>query len=175
MLKGQASTLVASHLFEVNNNQENLNKDEAEECHRLMAKLPHLSKRTRPDTQTAVSFLTTRVKEPDVDNQKKFGRCIKHLSNTKDQLLRPNANQKNAMQWWVDALFALHEDHKSHTGASMSMGGRCPIDILTKQKINAQSSTEAELVGTNNARAITLWVRNFLIAQGCKVTHNVVC
>ena len=46
--------------------------------------------------------------------------------------------------------------------------------MSSKQKINTRSSTEAELVGVNDAMAMILWVRNFLIAQGYSVTDNVV-
>jgi len=78
------------------------------------------------------------------------------------------------IRWWVDASFAVHHDYRSHTGATMSMGGGCPISMSSKQKINTRSSTEAELVGVNDAMALILWTRNFLIAQGYSVTDNVV-
>lgn len=43
-----------------------------------------------------------------------------------------------------------------------------------KQRINTRSSTEAELVGVNDAMGMILWVRNFMEAQGYTVTDNVV-
>ena len=42
-----------------------------------------------------------------------------------------------------------------------------------KQKLNTTSSTEAELGGVNDVMPQILWTRNFLIAQGVEVTHNI--
>ena len=56
----------------------------------------------------------------------------------------------------------------------MTLGRGSPINMSTKQKINTRSSTEAELVGVNDAMSLILWVRMFLIEQGFDVTDNVV-
>lgn len=53
----------------------------------------------------------------------------------------------------------------------MSLGKGCPINLSTKQKINTRSSTE--LVRINDALALMLWVRLFMIEQGFTVTDNV--
>ena len=63
---------------------------------------------------------------------------------------------------------------RSHTGATMSMGRGCPISISSKQKLNTRSSTEAEVVGVNDAMYLVLWVRHFLEAQGYSITDNIV-
>jgi hypothetical protein len=65
---GEAATPAANHLFEVNPEAEPLNEETAQTFHRIVAKLLFLCKRARPDIQTAVAFLCTRVKSPDVDN-----------------------------------------------------------------------------------------------------------
>ena len=65
--------------------------------------------------------------------------------------------------------FAVHRDYKRHTGATGSV-----ISLSNTQKINTQSSTEAELVGVNDAMSLALWVRSFLQALGFDVTDNVV-
>jgi hypothetical protein len=65
-MDGTAATPASPHLFTVNNdNPEKLNEDTAEMFHRNVAKLLFLCKRARPDIQTAISFLCTRVKSPD--------------------------------------------------------------------------------------------------------------
>ena len=61
------STPAADHLFEVNNCATKLTEDLAKFFHHYVAKLLYLSKRARPDMQTAVAFLCTHVKAPDVD------------------------------------------------------------------------------------------------------------
>jgi Reverse transcriptase (RNA-dependent DNA polymerase) len=59
---GESSTPAANHLFEVNNdNPTKLDKDKAIQFHHNVAKLLFLCKRARPDSQTGVSFLCTRV------------------------------------------------------------------------------------------------------------------
>jgi len=117
----------------------------------------------------------TRVKSPDVDDCKKLGRCLKHLKRTKKIPLRLSASRMDRIMWWIDASFAVHHDCRSHTGATMSLGGGCPVSVSTKQKLNTRSSTEAELVGVNDGLTIVLWVRNFMIGQGHEVTDNVIC
>ena len=76
---GAATSLAANHLFQVNPNAEKLNQQDADLFHHLTAKLLYLSKHVCPDLETAVAFLTTRVKAPDVDDYKKLGRCLQYL------------------------------------------------------------------------------------------------
>ena len=56
----------------------------------------------------------------------------------------------------------------------MTMGRGAPYSLSSKQKLNTRSSTEAELVGVNDAMSLILWTRNFLEAQGFEITDNVV-
>eukprot|EP00980_Cylindrotheca_fusiformis_P012362 scaffold3036_cov117-Cylindrotheca_fusiformis.AAC.1 len=84
------------------------------------------------------------------------------------------SDSMNVIQWWVDASYGVHPDLRSHTGATMMMGKGSLYSKSMKQKINTRSSTEAELVGVNDAMSLILWTRNFLEAQGYTVTDNVV-
>ena len=65
---GLCRTPAADHLFRVSDHPKLLLKDEAEFFHSTVAKLLFISKRARPDIQTAVSFLCTRVTRPDDDD-----------------------------------------------------------------------------------------------------------
>ena len=170
-----ASTSPASlYLFNVNDNCTKLDPATAILYHHIVAQLLYLGKRTRPDLLLAISFLCTRVQSPDEDDWKKLGRCLRFLKDTKDDKLTLEANSKTSINWWIDASFAVHPNMRSHTGATMSMGKGCPISISTKQKINTRSSTEAEIVGVNDAMYMVLWVRHFLEKQGYTVTDNIV-
>jgi hypothetical protein len=64
------ATPAADHLFTVRNKKEAkfLPKEQAQAFHHTVAQLLFLCKRTRHNIQTAVSFLTTRVKRPDKDD-----------------------------------------------------------------------------------------------------------
>jgi len=54
-------------LFNINDRAVRLEKDKADLFHHIVAKLLYLGKRTGQDIQTALAFLCTRVKSPDVD------------------------------------------------------------------------------------------------------------
>ena len=67
-----AKTPAADHSFKINKECKKLNNEKSEDFHAFASKNSFSCKRARPDTQTAIAFLTTRVKEPDEDNFKKI-------------------------------------------------------------------------------------------------------
>ncbi|CAB9507920.1 hypothetical protein SEMRO_325_G117840.1 [Seminavis robusta] len=74
-MSGESATPAAAHLFQVNNvDPVKLHESLAQMYHHIVAKSLFLSKRGRPDIQTAVAFLSTRVKSPDEDDYKKL--CV---------------------------------------------------------------------------------------------------
>jgi hypothetical protein len=156
-------------LYEVNENAEKLGQNQKERFHTVTAKLLFLSKRAHPDLQQAVGFLTTRVKNPDTDDWKKLNRIIKYLRGTRDLKLTLEADDTHVIKWWVDAAFAVHADMRSQTGMTMSLGKGSVYASSLKQKLNTRSSTEAELVGVDDAMGMVLWTRSFLEAQGYHV------
>jgi hypothetical protein len=174
LMKGTSTTPAASHLFAVNPDCEKLDSDTSTMYHLLTAKLLYLSKRTRPDLQLAVSFLSTRVLAPDADDWKKLGRCIRYLRDNPELPHTLEADGTGLIRWWVDATYGVHHDMCSHTGATMSMGKGCAYSMSRRQRLNTRSLTEAELVGVNDAMGLILWTRLFLEAQGFIVSDNVV-
>jgi len=171
-MDGVATTPAADHLFKVNPEPVLLEKKQAEFFHSLTAKLLFLAKRGRPDIQTAVAFLTTRVKQPDNDDYKKLVRVIRYLRETRELTLNLEADNTRVMKWWIDASFAVHDDMRSHTGGTMSMGKGSAYSTSTKQKINTKSSTEGELVGVDDVMPMVVWTRYFLMAQGYEVQES---
>jgi hypothetical protein len=137
-------------------------------------KLLFLSSRVRRDIQTAVAFLCTRVKQPDEDDWGKLRRVLKYLKGTRGLKLTLSAvNDMSIIQWWVDASYAVHEDCRGHTGATMmSLGEGTVTSCSTKQKINGKSSTEDELIGVDDAMPRILWTKYLSEAQGYTVEHN---
>jgi hypothetical protein len=63
---------------------------------------------------------------------------------------------------------------KSHTGAVMTLGEGGLCAMSTKQKINTKSSTEAELVGVDDAMPNIIWTQHFLKAQGMEIADNLI-
>jgi hypothetical protein len=117
---------------------------------RLM-KMSYLAKRTRPDLCLAVSYLATRMKDPDQYDNLKLDRLYEYLSGTKSLalILKPKDLQLRA---WVDASYNVHSDSKSHTGIIIGLGeSDCSIYWKsTKQKLTVDSSTFAELVALHD-------------------------
>jgi len=165
-MAGESATPAGNHLFNINPEAVRLSLPESELFHHYVAKLLFLCKRARPDIQTAVAFLSTRVKSPDQDDLKKLYRVMRYLRFTQHLPLTLEVNGSVMPRWWVDASFATHTDMRSHTGGVMSMGKGAVWASSRKQKINTRSSTEAELVGVNDTLPQVLWTRYFLEAQG---------
>jgi hypothetical protein len=76
-MASESATPAATHLFQVNEDAGNLDEETAQLFHRNVDKLLFLCKRARPDIQTAVAFLCTRVKEPDIDDYTDY--CTRNL------------------------------------------------------------------------------------------------
>jgi hypothetical protein len=169
-MDGNASTPAAEHLFKVDENAVKLNVEAAETFHSIVAKSLFLCKRARPDIQTPVAFLCTRVTKPDVDNYKKLKRMMCYLRNTKSLCLTLEAENLRVIKWWVDASFAVHEDMRSHTGATMTLGKGSISSASTQQKLTTKSSTEA----VDDAMPMVLWTRQFLEGQVYAIKDNIV-
>ena len=148
--KKQAKTPAAEHLFKVDENCEQLNRKMSEDFHTFVAKSLFLCKRARPEIQTAVAFLTTRVKGPDRDDWKKLQHLMSYLKYTKKLVLTLEADNLHLLKWYVDSSYAVHNDMRGHTGGGMTMGKGSIYNRSTKQKINTKSSTETQLVGMDD-------------------------
>jgi len=64
----------------------------------MVAKLLFLSKCARPDIQEAITFLTTRVKQPVTDDYKKLLRVIKCLQGEPKLALTLDANNTHVIK-----------------------------------------------------------------------------
>jgi hypothetical protein len=83
---GTATTPAAAHLFQVRDGIEALPTERAEFYHSTVAKLLFLCKRGRPDIQTAIAFLCTRVKEPTIDDENKLTRWLHSVPSVNERL-----------------------------------------------------------------------------------------
>lgn len=171
---GTKSSAAPENLFTVNEDCEKLSHDEAVAFHNIVAKTLYATKRARPDTCTSVSFLTTRVREPDKDDWKKMCHLMRYIRGTRKLPLILSANGTSILKWWVDASFAVHPNMRGHTGGGLSLGRGFPIMSSTKQKLNARSSTESEIIGVDDLMPAICWTRYFLEAQGYLIYDNIV-
>ena len=78
------------------------------------------------------------------------------------------------INWYVDASHAVHHDCHEQSGAMMTLGKGAVISFYRKQKLSAKSSTEAELIGVDDAIPQVLWTRYFIEDQGYTITEDVI-
>jgi hypothetical protein len=160
-------------LFKIDESCEKLSPTLATSFHNLVAKTLFATKRARPDTCTAVAFLSTRVRGPDTDDWRKVVHLMQYLKTTKNLPLILKADGSGIVKWWVDGSFGVHPNMRGHTGGGMSLGTGFPITTSTKQKLNTRSSTESELVAVDDCMPAICWTRYFLKAQGYGVHENI--
>jgi Reverse transcriptase (RNA-dependent DNA polymerase) len=170
---GHAVTPAANYLFDVDNTCAKLGKDKKDIYVHYVMQLLYLSQRARPDIRTAISFLCTRLTDPDQDDYKKLIRVLKYLQSTIDLPLVLSADGFNKVQWWVDASFAVHPEMKGHTGGTMSLGAGSVYSTSVKQKMVTRSSTESEVVGVYDVLPQMIWTTNFLKGQDMNVEGSI--
>ena len=166
-------TPAALHLLTENENAALLDEEKKRIFHHTVAKVLWASLRARPDLLTTLSFLTCKVTAPDEDDYQKLVRMLCYMHETINLTLTLGRDKSNKMRWWVDASFATRHKMRSQTGCCLSMGRGSVYSMARKQKLNTTSSTEAELVGVNDAMTQILWTRQFLLSQGVEVANNI--
>jgi hypothetical protein len=159
-------------LFVVNDDGEKLSEESSTAFHNLVTKTLYVSKCARLDVSTAIAFLTTRVRAPDIDDWRKLSHLMEYQSVNRLCPLIMSADRSGVLMWYVDASFAVHPNMHSHTGGGLTMGRGLPIVSSTKQKLNTRSSTKSDLVGVDDMMPIVVWSQYFLMAQGYGVTQN---
>ena len=167
-----AANPARKNLFDVDAASPPLNKHDGEVFHSVSAKLLYVSIRARVDLLLAVAFLCTRVSKSTQQDRVKLKRILEYIKGTIDLEYTIGADDLGRMRTWVDAAFAVHPDMKSHTGGVISFGTGGIVCKSTKQKLNTKSSTEAEFVGASDYLPNTIWVQNFLEAQGYQMQEN---
>jgi len=85
-----------NHLFTVNPCSSPLYTSESESFHHYVGKLLFSCK-------TAIAFLSSRVKAPDVDGCKKLNWLINDLPATWDLPQTLEADAAGQAEWWIDA------------------------------------------------------------------------
>ena len=129
--------------------------------------------RARPDIQTAVSFLTKHVQKPDEDDWGKLKRVLQYLKGTKYMKLTLSVDNLSTIRWWVDASYGVHSDCKGHMGMTLSLGKGAAMSFSRGHNLNGRSSTEAEIIGIDDAIPSMMWGKYFIEAQGYMVEHNI--
>ena len=56
----------------------------------------------------------------------------------------------------------------------MTLGNGAIISDSTKQKVNARSSTESEMITVDDTLSKVLWTKKFIESQGHKINKNII-
>jgi hypothetical protein len=157
-----ASSPAESNLFAVREDSPLINDERRSKFHSGVMRLMFLAKRARPDILLPIVFLASRVTYPIEDDEKKFYRVLKYLNGTQDLVLTLAADSIVSLSAYIDAAYGVHNDLKGHSGCVITMGSGVLYVKSNKQKLNAKSSTEAELIALSDALGQVIWTRNFL-------------
>ena len=171
-VSGTATSPAGNNMFNVVENGF-LSDSERRNFHTIVAKLLYIANRTRPDIMLAISYLTTRVRNPTQDDFVKLNRVLKYLNGSRDHVMYFRGAE-DMIECYVDAAFAQHQDGKSHTGMILKVYGDTVLVKSSKQKIITKDSTEAELVGSSDKVLFALKCHEFMIAQGQSIGIPVV-
>ena len=125
-----------------------------------------LAKRARLDILLAISFLSTHVMKANEEDWKKLVRRISYLKNSKELVLCIEADNVQELKWYVDSSLGTHKDMKSNTRSAFTLGNGAIWNESTKQKVNARSSTEAELISIDNNISKIICMERFIESQG---------
>ena len=173
-LKGDSVTAGPNHLLDVGDDAPMLQLADAKIYYHHLMQLIWLAKRSRPDLLLALSYLNTRVQSRNIHNWKKLARTCKYLHSTCHIPLILKGGSLNSIKWYIDVVFSVHHNMRSHTGIMMMMGKGCIYGASGRQNINTKSSTEAELMGISDALPQVIWSWNFLRAQGYQVNESII-
>lgn len=173
-MNGTAATPAVANLFKVDANAEDLCQEESEVFHSGTAKLLFLCKRARLDIQMPITFLCAPGMKPNVSDYNKLQRVVKCLRGSKLMCLTLESDDLQIIKWWVDASSAVHEDMRSHTGGTVTLGKGSVCSSSIGKKLNTKSLTEAELVGADDMMPMILWTRQFIEGQGYAIKDNIV-
>ncbi len=150
LVTGVASTPAADHLFKIcaPSDAHCLPESQAIAYHHTMAQLLFISQVCH-NIQTAVAFLTIRVKTPGKDNGGKLKCVLKYLNGTGCLKVTLSAEYLSILCWYVDTSHQIHDDYHDHTGAILTFGTR----VVTSSS-NKQNSTLKVLQNMNLSRCM---------------------
>jgi hypothetical protein len=159
--------------FKISSN-EFLDSENIEKFHSFVAKLLYVARMCRPDILAYVSYLTTRVNKPTVNDEYKLRKLLGYLLYSIDITYRIDKNVFNSdgsidVNCFIDSSHGLHDDLRGQTGIVIKLGSATVFARSAKQKVNTKSSTETELHGVAEEVSQAIWTKNWLESMNHKV------
>jgi hypothetical protein len=125
---------------------------------------------TRPDIAFAVSYLARFTNHPSQAVCKAIIRLFQYLKGTKSLSINFVREDGAIPVVYCDADYAGDiNDCKSTTGILVMIGSAPVSWYSSKQSLTAQSTTDAEIVGMNQAAKEIVWLRNLFIEMHLKL------
>ena len=125
---------------------EKLSKEKSEIFHKIVANMVFTTKRARPDTGTSISYLMTRLREPDQRDWLKMVHLFKYIIGTNDLPLILIADKNAILKCYIGGSYDVHPNMRGTTGGGLTMGQGFPISASSKQKTNTRRFSESEIV-----------------------------
>ena len=135
--RDQAKTPAGTDLFNIDGSVANLDLEKSDHFRTMSAKLLYLAPRGRPDIMTAVSFLCTRIQQPNVEDWEKLSRVLRYLNSTKELFLTIDIDDITQLYSYVDSAHMSHHDLKGHTGGFTSFRNGAFSAKSKKQRLNS--------------------------------------
>ena len=159
LITGKAATSAAENMFSLRDADEAKYLPEEKDIafHHTTAQFLFLRLRARRGIQTAVSFLTTRVKKPDEDDWRKLKRALKYLNGMRRLKITLTIESMGLIKWFIDGWHNTHWECKGHSGAMVVMGCGAISSYSRRIKVNTRSSTDTVLVLVDACTPEVLW------------------
>ena len=131
-LEGKVKCPWTAKFFTVDENSKALSDKEHTIFHTCVMKCMFLCKRARQDIQPGISFLSTRTIKLNEGDWTELIRLLYFFKETQNDISELEADDSQTIQWHVDASFAVHNDFKSHTAITMTLGKGTITFVYTK-------------------------------------------
>ncbi len=169
MIYKKVVTPATEHLFQVRDTGAvNLSAERARIFHSTVVKLLFVAKWGRPDIILVISFLTTRVKQPDEDDWKKLCRVLNYLHLTSSLVLTLSCENLDKLTWYIDGSYAVHGDVKGQSSEILVTNG--PMVQWTKNFAKEQGY-DLETVLKEDNRSAMLLMKNGQLSAGKHTKH----
>ena len=113
------SSAATVDLFKVNEYCKKVNTNLDVEFHHPVSKIFFSTKRASPYNCTSISYLTTRVREPEKDDWAKLVHLIKYIICKNKLSLILSANGSVILKWCINGPFLVHPNIRLHAGGGI--------------------------------------------------------
>ena len=123
----------------------------------LLMSIFFVARMTRWDILWICTYMGSRSNSPTEFDYNQLLIILRYLKSTMN---RKRSFHCNGLQltFYVDASHGLHTDGKGHTGFEIRAGDDCIFCKSTKQRVNALSSTESEIIALAESLTFFDWI-----------------